>query len=320
MTAPTPPDHPVAAPSSTGVPGSLVTDPEAAESAAAGEDQLLPTHGGIRPTGSTRDWRLFDVVGPVAVFGVFIGVWYLMHHWALRAIWDKPSFLVPPPHEVVDVAFLDGANRADLLDGLKWTSIVTFSGLGIAIVIGMTLAVAMAQTRWLERATWPYLIAVQAMPILALVPLIGSILGFGRTSRIFVCVIISLFPVVANTLFGLLSADRGQHDLFTLMGASRWTRLRKLQIPAALPAIFAGFRISAGLSVIGAIVGEIFFRRGSDNGLGRQISRANDQAQFPLGYGAIVLSSILGIAVFALFGWLSKLAIGRWHETTRRTG
>ena len=81
------------------------------------------------------------------------------------------------------------------------------------------------------------------------------------------CVIISIFPIVANTLFGLLSADQGQHDLFTPARCPRWTRLRKLQFPGALPAIFAGFRISAGLSVIGAIVGELFFRRG-DPGLG----------------------------------------------------
>ncbi len=76
------------------------------------------------------------------------------------------------------------------------------------------------------------------------------------------CVIISIFPIVSNTLFGLLSAERSQHDLFTLHDASRRTRLRKLQLPAALPAIFTGFRIAAGLSVIGAVVGELFFRRG----------------------------------------------------------
>ena len=76
------------------------------------------------------------------------------------------------------------------------------------------------------------------------------------------CVIISIFPIVSNTLFGLLSAEPSQHDLFTLKGASRWTRLRKLQLPAAMPAIFTGFRIAAGLSVIGAVVGELFFRKG----------------------------------------------------------
>lgn len=292
---------------------------EAFQPGAVPGDQSAPTVAELRDRSRGDSQRLARYLGPVFLFALFIGAWYLMHHWALRAIWDKPDFLVPTPHEVVSEAFLDGENRSELLDGLKWTSIVTFSGLAIAIVIGMTLAIVMAQSRWFEISSWPYLIALQAMPILALVPLIGSILGFGRTSRIFVCVIISLFPIVANALFGLLSADRGQHDLFTLMRTSRITRLLKLQLPAAMPAIFAGFRISAGLSVIGAIVGEIFFRRGTDNGLGRQISRAVDQNLTEIAFGAVILSSLLGIFVFALFGWLSNLVIGKWHETTRQT-
>ena len=86
-----------------------------------------------------------------------------------------------------------------------------------------------------------------------------------------VCVIISLFPIIVNTLFGLQSADPAMHDLFTLQHASRSTRLRKLMFPAALPAIFAGLRISAGLSVIGAIVGDFFFGRGNA-GLGQLLS------------------------------------------------
>ena len=94
------------------------------------------------------------------------------------------------------------------------------------------------------------------------IPLIGVLFGFDFSSRVLVCVIIALFPIVANTLFGLLSVDRSQHELFTLQGASRSTRLWKLQFPAALPAIFVGLRISAGLSVIGAIVGDFFFRQG----------------------------------------------------------
>ena len=153
-------------------------------------------------------------------------------------------------------------------------------GLAVAIVVGMTLAICMAQASWMERSIWPYLVAVQAIPILALVPIIGSIFGFGHGSRVFVCFLIAVFPIVSNTLFGLLSADRGQHDLFTLRGASRWTRLRKLQLPAALPAIFTGFRISAGLSVIGAVVGELFFKRGN-KGIGILMDTYRSRNQLP---------------------------------------
>jgi NitT/TauT family transport system permease protein len=262
-----------------------------------------------------REWS--GIVGPLVGFAVFIGLWYLMHYWALEAIWDKPSFLITPPHRVIEESFLDADNRSTLLQGLAWTSLVALIGLIISIVVGMSLAIGMAQARWLERSFWPYLVALQAIPILALIPVIGSIFGFGFNARILVCVIISLFPIVSNTLFGLLSADRLQHDLFTLHGASRITRLRKLQLPSAMPAIFTGFRIAAGLSVIGAVVGELFFRRG-EKGIGILLDTFRQRNNYPLMYGALVLSSLLGIAVFTLFGWLGNRVVGKWYEATRQ--
>jgi NitT/TauT family transport system permease protein len=284
--------------------------------------QLIPTPASIEepppPTVvKTRKWS--DIVAPILGFAGFIGFWYWMHYWALEHLWDKPSFLITAPHRVVQDSFFDTGNLADLLDGLLYTTIVALMGLGLAIAVGMSLAICMAQASWLERSIWPYLVAVQAIPILALVPIIGSIFGFGRGSRVFVCFLIAVFPIVSNTLFGLLSAERGQHDLFALRRASRWTRLRKLQLPAALPAVFTGFRISAGLSVIGAVVGELFFRRGN-KGIGTLMDTYRSRNNYPLTYGGLILTAALGITVFVLFGWLANLVVGRWHETTRKTG
>jgi NitT/TauT family transport system permease protein len=258
------------------------------------------------------------VVAPIIGFGVFVGLWYLMHYWALEALFDKPSFLITAPHRVIEDSFLESVPREQMLRGLGWTTFVALIGLSISISLGMLLAVIMAQATWLERSFWPYLIAAQAVPILAIVPIIGVIFGFGFSSRILVCVIISIFPIVSNTLFGLLSAERSQHDLFTLHDASRRTRLLKLQLPAALPAIFTGYRIAAGLSVIGAVVGELFFRRGS-KGIGILMDQYRSRNQYPLTYGALVLSSLLGIAVFVFFGWLGHAIVGRWHESTRKS-
>ncbi len=271
------------------------------------------------PVNAKPKRKAFDYIAPVIGFAVFIGFWYFMSYWALEHIWNKPSFLITPPHKVVSVSFLDSVNREALLSGLYWTARVALIGLLIAIVLGMTLAIIMSQARWLERSIWPYLVAMQAIPILALVPIIGSIFGFDIPSRIFVCVLIAMFPIVSNTLFGLLSADRGQHDLFTLHHVSRGTRLRKLQLPNAMPMIFAGFRIAAGLSVIGAIVGEIFFKRG-EKGVGILLDSYRSRAQFPQMYGALILAAALGIAVFLIFGWLGNLVVGRWYESTRKSG
>lgn len=261
-----------------------------------------------------RDWS--DFIGPVIAFALFILTWYIIHWWALEAIWNKPDFLVTAPDRVINESFLDSSTRSTMLQGLLWTTIVAMIGLAIAIVVGMALAIAMAQARWLERSFWPYLVALQAIPILAVTPIIAVILGYGMGARVLVCVIISLFPIVSNTLFGLLSADRLQHDLFTLHGASRTTRLVKLQLPAAMPAIFTGFRIAAGLSVIGAVVGELFFRRG-EKGIGILLDVYRQRLLYPQMYGALILSSLLGITVFTLFGWIGNRVVGRWYESTR---
>jgi NitT/TauT family transport system permease protein len=274
------------------------------------------------PPAAVARGRRFDwagIIGPIVTLGLFIGLWYLMHSWALRAIWDKPPFLVSPPHEVVRDAYLNSKIRGDMLDALLQTTIAAVLGLLLAIVLGMSLAILMSQARWLERSLWPYLVALQAIPILAVVPIIALLFGYELNSRVLVCVIISFFPIVSNTLFGLLSADVGQHDLFTLRGASRFTRMRKLQLPAAMPAVLTGFRIAAGLSVIGAVVGELFFRRGS-KGIGILLEEYRSRNQYQEMYGSLILAVLLGVVFFTLFGWLTKVAIGRWHEATRKTG
>ena len=172
----------------------------------------------------------------------------------------------------------------------------------------------MSQAKMLETAFFPYLVTMQALPVLALVPMISFWFGTGWQSRVIICVIISLFPIIVNTLFGLQSADRDMHDLFTLQQASRLTRLRKLMFPAALPAIFGGLRISAGLSVVGAVVGDFFFGRG-EPGIGQRILRYSSELKGEQLIAAVIMTSALGVAVFLLFGWIQNRAVGKWYES-----
>jgi NitT/TauT family transport system permease protein len=156
-------------------------------------------------------------------------------------------------------------------------------------------------------------VILQCIPILALVPLIGFWFGQEFFARMIVSVLIALFPMVSNTLFGLQSVEKSQRELFQLQGASRWTVLTKLQLPTALPAIFTGMRISAGLAVVGAIVGDFFFRRGTP-GIGSLISNYTARLQGPQLFAAILGAAFLGVAIFALFGWLQRVAVGKWYE------
>ena len=260
-----------------------------------------------------------DYIGPVVVFLVFIGFWYLLSTVVLP---EQKRFLLPTPHKVIKEGFMvwqSGERRGlqPILLSLWDSAKIALLGLGITIVTGMSLAVLMSSSRWLERATWPYLVAVQSAPVLALTPLIRALIDGTQTQRLLVVVLIAIFPIVSNTLFGLLSADKSQHELFTLQGASKWTRLVKLQFPAALPNIFVGLRISAGLAVIGAVVGDFYFRQGGVVGIGAQIDVYRNRLWGPELITAIILASTLGLVVFLFFGWVSRRAIGKWHITTR---
>jgi NitT/TauT family transport system permease protein len=276
----------------------------------------LPPPSATTPSGRFS-WSV--VVGPLVTLALFIALWEYMHRDGMRRLFDKPGFLLPSPVTVIDQSFLDATVRSQMVRGLGWTAFVALLGLAIAIVIGVAIAVLMAQAVTIERSFFPYLVALQAIPILAIVPLILSVFGGGIGSRIFVCVMISIFPIVTNTLFGLTSVDPAQHDLFTLRRVSRRTRLWKLQFPAAMPAIFTGFRISAGLCVIGAVVGEQFFREGDKPGIGVIMEQFRQKARFPQVYGGLMLAAALGIAVFFLFGFLGRLVVGKWYEPSRRS-
>ncbi len=262
-----------------------------------------------RGRGRGRSWRT-AVLPPLLLGAVVIGIWYVVTYVVLDA---RRRFLMPAPHDVVAVGFLEWDNLSLILDALQRSATIAFIGLAISIVLGISIAVLMSQTVLVERAVFPYMVMLQAIPILAIVPLIGFWFGYGTNARVIVCVIISLFPIIVNTLFGLQSAERGLHDLFTLQHASRLTRLRKLTFPAALPAIFAGLRISAGLSVIGAIVGDFFFGQGAP-GLGQALKRFAANVRGEELFATVIVASMLGVVVFLAFGFLQSRVIGRWHD------
>jgi len=278
-----------------------------------GPDEAV-AHGPISATSRvarTRGGWLATWGPPAAVFAASLAVWYGVSYLLLDS---RRRFLVPPPHDVIQVSFLDPFNLRELLGALWLSTKVAFTGLAIAILLGLALAVAMNRAKWIERSLYPMAVLTQTIPILAMVPLFGFWFGFGSFSRVLVVVLFAIFPIIANTLFGLQSVDQEHHDLFTLHGAGRGTRLWKLEFPTALPSIFTGLRIAAGLAVIGAIVADFFFKQG-DPGIGILIDRYQSRLQSEQMVGAIILSSLLGIVVFWFFGFLARRVVGGWHES-----
>ncbi len=250
--------------------------------------------------------------GPaVVVFGLFIGFWYLLHYVILN---ERNNFLVPPPHAVIQDAFLDDKARAELFEGLKNTAFIAGMGFVVAAILALVGSVVMALSRTMERALFPYAVALQTIPILALVPLFSVWFGPTRMARIVTCVLVAIFPILTNFLFGLKSVDRGHMDLFSLNKAGMFTRLFKLQMPAALPSIFTGLRIGAGLCVVGALVADFFFTRG-DLGLGRLLNNYAKRLEYEKLFGGVILASLLGVVIYVLIGWLGNRTLRNWHES-----
>ena len=267
---------------------------------------------GGAPSAGGRFGSILRVAAPPTLVAVLIILlWYGVTYLVLEP--DR-RFLLPPPHGVLQQGFLDGEVLGEILGGLYQTTVVSVLGLAIAFAIGFSMALVMSQAKWIERSLYPWAVVSQTVPILALVPLLGFWFGFGLMSRVTVCVIISLFPIVINSLTGLHSVEPKLHDLLTLHNAGRWTRALKLQIPAARPLIFTGLRTSAGLSVIGAIVGDFFFGRGRP-GIGILLDRYSRRLRSEELLAAVIVACLLGVAAFWIFGVIGRRAVGHWDPS-----
>jgi NitT/TauT family transport system permease protein len=272
---------------------------------------------GVQAPASPRPAVRSALARSAPVAGALLGlvlIWYAVTYLVLPA---RQRFLLPPPHEVYGGALTNPQLMSPMLEALGRTFAVALVGLAIAVVLGISYAVVMSQWAWAEKILYPYAVILQTIPILALVPLIGIWLGYAFPARVAVCVIIALFPMIANTLFGLQSASAAAHDLFTLNKATRWQRLLKLQFPAAVPSIFTGLRNAAGLSVIGAIVGDYFFQQGAP-GIGGLLRVYTQRLQMEALLTSVTLTALFGVAVFTVFAVLDRAVVGRWYGRASR--
>lgn len=185
-------------------------------------------------------------VGQVVVLLALLGAW-----WAAAAVY--PPVLVPGPAATVQ-AFFDG--RATLWENTPITIAEIVLGFLVGSLLGIGLGIAIAQSRWAEVILTPYLVVSQAVPKVALAPILIIVLGYGLASKVAVAALIAFFPLLENTIAGLRQVDPDSLRLLQSLGATRWQIFTKLRVFTALPLIFAGLRIAAVLATVGAIVGE----------------------------------------------------------------
>jgi NitT/TauT family transport system permease protein len=223
----------------------------------------------------------------------------------------KP-YLLPGPELVFQAI---GKDAGKLWQAMQFTGKAALGGLAASMLVGTATAIVFSQSAWIRRSGYPYAIFLQTVPIVAIAPLIVHWCGRGFPSIILTAFIISLFPIIANGTAGLLAIDPDLLDLFRLNKASRWQILWKLRLPNAVPALCTGARTSAGLAVVGAIVGEFFAGYGGQHfGLGYLILFSSDQARMADLFACVFASTGLGVTIFGAITLGTTFILGRWYD------
>jgi NitT/TauT family transport system permease protein len=250
------------------------------------------------------------LVPPLCTAVVLLGLWELWVRWA-----NPPRFLFCAPSEIVR----DAVARAGELAMATWnTTLAVAWGFALSAVVGVAVGVMLSSSRLLERALYPYTVILQTVPLVAIAPMLVILLHAGVRSVAACAFIVSLFPVITNTLSGIRSIPQPQVELFRLYGARPWAVLTRLKLPGAVPSIMAGLRIAAGLAVIGAVVGEfVAGTLGADRGLGIVVVDAAKRGEVPMLLAAVALASALAIAMLGAVNLAAYFLMYRWHVSER---
>ncbi|HEY2980567.1 MAG TPA: ABC transporter permease [Anaerolineales bacterium] len=237
----------------------------------------------------------------------------LLVWWAIARFGRLPSFILPSPADVWS-RLLRALADGSLVLHTATTLLEILLGLLAGVTVATVLGYLIARSHALEHALSPYLVASQAVPLVAIAPLLVIWFGPGMFSKILICALIVFFPVLINTVVGVRAVPLALHDLMRSLHATRAQILRKLEVPAALPVFLGGLRIGATLSVIGAVVGELV---GADRGLGFLINLGRGQYDTALVFVAIFALIALALSLYGIVAWIERRLL-IWQETFER--
>jgi putative hydroxymethylpyrimidine transport system permease protein len=249
-------------------------------------------------------------VGWLPVAGIvlmLLGIWE-----ASVRCFQVQKWLLPAPSVIAHTLVV---SRELLWSHTLVTLLEVVLGFALSLLCGVLLACAMALSRTLERALYPFVIASQTIPIIVIAPLLLIWVGYGLAPKVIVVALIAFFPIVVNMLDGLKSVDPDVVHLLRILGANRWQIFAKVQLPSSLPLLFSGLRVAMAISVIGAVIGEWV---GSSQGLGYLMIRSKPQFLTERVFAAIVVLSAMGVALFVLVGAVERFVIPWWHNEQRQ--
>ncbi len=274
--------------------------------------QALTSTAIVKPSQPRRaSLPRFDKVSlaSLLVLAAFLGAW----EWLLIPLLDISPALLPQPSAIAS-ALWSGMTEGYLLAD-TWTTLKeVLAGYLVGSIIGFMLAVPVAESRTAERILYPYIVALQAIPKVAIAPLFVVWFGFGMTSKVVIVALITFFPVFVNAVIGLRSTPTEQHELFNVYNASMWRRFRYLKLPNSAPYLFAGLNVGVTLSVIGAIVAEFV---GAQEGIGAAIMRAGFALDTAGVFAAITILTLIAASASAGIQALGRHLVF-WIDSPRR--
>jgi ABC-type nitrate/sulfonate/bicarbonate transport system permease component len=259
------------------------------------------------PDGLKQTLRRWSQVVPPALL-----VLLLLVCWQVATkLWQIQPWLLPSPLRIV----LAGLEARDLLGPHVWQTLVeTLVGFGLALVVGLSLALLIDFSATLRRAIYPLLVVSQTVPIIAIAPLLVIWFGYGILPKVLVVALVCFFPIVVSTADGLQAADPDLIALLQAMGATRRQVFLKVRLPGALPLAFSGVKIAITYSIIGAIIGEWV---GASRGLGVFMLRSTNAFRTDWLFAAIAITSLLSVALFLVVTVLQR-ALLPWYYTAQR--
>lgn len=219
---------------------------------------------------------------------------------------EIPTYIVPAPLALLKAII---ANHKLLLEQLAITIFEAGVGFLLGNIAAIVLAIVFVNNKLIEKAVLPVAIAIRSIPIVAITPILTLVLGRGYATTISIVVLIVFFPTLVNTTLGLRSVSRESKELFDVLAASKMQQLRLLRMPTALPFIFSALKITGPGCILGALVAEWV---ATDRGIGFFILDAQMQLKFTLLWSAIVLATLLAVAIFALVGVAERHFL-KWH-------
>jgi NitT/TauT family transport system permease protein len=246
----------------------------------------------------------------VLLFVVVIGGWELVVDG-----FEVPSIIVPPPSAVA-VALWDGLRSGSLIAHFSVTFFETVAGFAIGACVGLVLGALVGMSPLVEKTLYPYIVAFQTVPKVAIAPIIVIWFGYGMSSKVVITATIAFFPVLANTTVGLRAAPRDQIELLIAFTASPWQIFWKLRVRQALPYILVGLDVAIVLSVIGAIVGEFV---GAQAGLGYLILQRNFSMDMAGVFAILVVLSVMGVGLHAVVRTIQKRVVFWLEDDQDRT-